>query len=92
MTGRFAPLPPELTQPRTNARFFADRIVAFGGIGASEGSEFADFTYQRLGSPIVEYMRLPQSLSGARSSLSGGTIDRIRVMKSDLQWQVGMPD
>jgi len=30
-------------------------------------STSTDFTYQRLGSPIVEYMRLPQSLSGART-------------------------
>jgi hypothetical protein len=55
-------------------------------------STSTDFAYQRLGSPTVKYMRFPRSLSGARSSFRGGTIERADVMKSDSQWQAGMPD
>lgn len=82
-----APLP-----PRRDKRDASTVVQIMSQPVGSLPSTSTDFNYQRLGSPIVEYTRLPQSLSGARSSLSGGTIDRASVMKSDLQWQVGMQD
>jgi hypothetical protein len=79
-------------QPRCNKREVSSLVQIMSQLMWSLPSTSTDFTYQRLGSPIVEYMRLPQSLSRARSSLRGRHNREGRVMKSDIQWQVGMPD